>query len=818
MVEDKQNEPEVAETETDPESTGNQELDKRLASGVLQGDRGTETAQVWISAFLIAALGFLVYLGSFSVPLHGADLGLLRDSDALHRLVTAPKALELLPTAPLSVVGLAASCSLVGGRVDAIHAISILFHLGCAILVFLIARRLLPKGTPEVVAMLAGLLFVAHPAVTEPVNYLNAFPVLQSSFFGLAGILLLLRGAAQSNFCAGSLAGAVFCFALAFGSETSALLLPLAGLGLLQLTPPLSDGARVFRRAALPVLVLTLVALWLTGRAAGILDAPLVTTGIVDRASAFLGLCGKVLVAALWPFSQTVLPEPGGIVPAVLLLVLAGVAIAAGFKGRALPGQVGLWVLISAFGIACYGPADLIATTRFVYLPVAGLAILLPWALLQIPNPAVYRAASGIAAVLILVLGVLSFQRGNLWKDPVAFWTAEAERRPESIEPLVELGRFQWASAQVRVQAAMMDPESTDSPYASASEPWRKVLALEPGHPEAEKHLGMIAAELGQIEEAEGLLESSAIREPESQQVAIYLAMVKEQKARAGGDSEAVVEALRNYRRAERLGTLPPSVSARYGMLAANVGDFETGLPRVREAAAGAEDGPLAETLKRLQAIAEQAQSLNQRSEQVAQERPDSADALVLRSERLLMEGRVLSAFYLLQLALDRAPAQDNAWALLGYVSARLSSAEQFLAERGPSRTTSIAPWEQLATRTAAGGFWEAAESYLRAGAERVGAALLPELRMADIALQLRQPPRATAYLEAAQAAYPDRPEPWLRLAEMSIGAGETSRAVALINAAEERGADAEAIKALRDQVGGAKPPSISGIERTVIR
>ncbi|MCF6287280.1 MAG: hypothetical protein L3K26_19170, partial [Candidatus Hydrogenedentes bacterium] len=99
-------EDEAKEPDAQEESTGNAALGKRLATGVLQGDSGTEAAQVWISAFLIAALGFVVYLYAFSIPLHGDDLALLGGDAPIGRIVTSLDALPDMPTAPLTVLGL----------------------------------------------------------------------------------------------------------------------------------------------------------------------------------------------------------------------------------------------------------------------------------------------------------------------------------------------------------------------------------------------------------------------------------------------------------------------------------------------------------------------------------------------------------------------------------------------------------------------------------------------------------------------------------------------------------------------------------------
>jgi len=571
----------IAHPSPTEESSGNAALDKRLATGVLKGDAGTETAQVWISAFLIAALGFIVYLGSFSIPFQGEDLKLFHDSKALHRVVTSTGALAQLPTSPLSVVGLSLNYAATGGNVDGLHGFSILLHLCCAILVFLLARRLLPQGTPEAVAMLAGMFFVAHPLLTGTVNYLIAFPVLQSTFFGLLALNLLLRGAGQTNFCLGSLAGAVIAFVLAFGSDTATLLLPVVGIALLQLLPGGAENDS-YRRIATTALVLATASLWVAGQAAGLFDPAVIGHGIGTRLGALLDLSGNLLLSALWPLRTSILPLAPGLVAglAALLLLIAALGFGLLRRQMSLVHAITL-VLLGLFSVACYAPTDSIETTRYLYLPFAGLAILLPWALGRFQAPSSFRIASGVAALLILALGFLSFQRTEAWKQPEVLWASELERHPESVEPLLALGRFQSAVAQL---APMDNVQAREKLFTTASDAWKAVLERVPGDPEAEKNLGIMAVNLGKFDEARPLLETASARLPEDQELALYLGYTLDQASRSTGDRDLLIGALRAFRRAARLGVLPAEAQARYGLLAASFGEFDTGLPLVTAA------------------------------------------------------------------------------------------------------------------------------------------------------------------------------------------------------------------------------------------
>ncbi len=796
------------------ESSGNAALDKRLATGVLKGDAGTETAQVWISAFLIAALGFIVYLGSFSIPFQGDDLKLFHDSKALHRVVTSTGALEQLPTSPLSVVGFSLSYAVTGGNVDGLHGFSILLHLCCAILVFLLARRLLPAGTPEAVAMVAGMFFVAHPLLTGTVNYLVAFPVLQSTFFGLLALNLLLRGAAQANFCLASLAGAVIAFVLAFGSDTATLLLPVVGIALLQLRPS-GAGNESYRRIATAAMVLTTVLLWVAGQAAGLFDPAVIGHGIGTRLGSLLDLSGNLLLSTLWPLRNSILPLDPGFVAglAALLLLVAAMGFGLLRKQMSLVHAIAL-VLLGLFSVACYAPSDSIETTRYLYLPFAGLAIVLPWALRLFSAPSAFRIASGVATLLILVQGFLSFQRTETWKQPEALWATELERHSDSVEPLQVLGRFQSAAAEL---APLDNVQVREKLFTTASNTWKTVLERIPNDPEAEKHLGIMAVNLGKFDEARPLLESASARLPEDQELALYLGYSLEQVSRSSGERDLLIGALRAFRRAARLGALPVEAQARYGLLTASFGEFETGLPLVKAAAGDDKESPLKAPLDQFTAMAEQMQNLRQRVDTAMSQNPAGVEGLMARADLLLAEGRLMSAFYLLQVVMEQAPSSDAAWATLGMVSARINGSEHFLADWGASRAGNLAAWEQLTGRCAVTGAWDAAELYLRHGLSGVPGTM-PELKLAEIALQVKQPQRAVTYLDAAQKAYPDSPLPWLQMADMNIAAEDFARARGQLDEAEKRGAAPEEIKARRDKLGAGQSSVPAGIQRTVIQ
>ncbi len=807
------NEQESTETKSEAEaqageSTGNAGLDAQVASGVLKGDEGTETAQVWISAFLIAALGFVVYLFAFSIPLHGADLTVLGGDSPVARLVTSPEAVADFPTAPLAVIGLALNAGLGGGNVDYLHGGSILLHLLCGVLVFLIARRLLEPRTPEAISMIAGMLFVVHPLATESVNYLVARPVLQSSFFGLSGLLLLLRACPPQANRIMSLSGAVLCFALAFGSDAAALTYPLIGIILLYLRGDSGASIRDYRGVVASVLLLTTLFLWVTGNASGMLEH-----GAQGGPSALLAQLGAGLYYGLVPTNYDLLPVSGGLVTGALGLLLLLAAIAVGLVWKRLPAMLGCWILLAVLGAVRYGLTDEVGPTRYLYFPWAGFCIIVPWLLQFVGKERTRLIGGAVAAVLILVLAGLSMQRSGLWTRPLELWAAEQEKQPGSVEPPEAIGRFLVA----QLVQSEGDTEARRGRISQGIAAWTQVLDLEPQNGDARKYLGLLSLEQKEFEQALEHLRLAALRLPVDQEVALYIAYAAEQQGRQASDQEFFIEALRALERADKLGPLPIPAQERYGMLAASMGDINRGLPLLEGVLKNNPNEALEAQLAPYRQLAEQTAALRAQAEEIQRNAPQSAALLVVQAQRNLMEGRVLSAFYMLQLAMTVEPNNPGAWTLLGLTSARLEGAENFLAEWGGQQANNWDAWTQLATRCGASGVWDAAEAYIRYAAPKVTPQALPEIALADIAMALNQPNLAAGFLKTAQTAYPDRPEAFLRLADMAFAVGDKSQARALLSEAEKRGATGAAVAALNEKLGPVQPAR-EGITRTVIK
>lgn len=110
------------------------------------------------------------------------------------------------------------------------HAVNLLWHIVCGLLVWLLAQRVLARWgwlhTPaRGAALVAALLFVALPANVEAVAWFAARADMVATAGALGALLLLMRF--QERGCWRSYAGALACFAVGLFCKESLLTFPL---------------------------------------------------------------------------------------------------------------------------------------------------------------------------------------------------------------------------------------------------------------------------------------------------------------------------------------------------------------------------------------------------------------------------------------------------------------------------------------------------------------------------------------------------------------------------------------------------------------
>jgi Tfp pilus assembly protein PilF len=356
------------------------------------------------------------------------------------------------------------------------HLTNVLLHAANALLVYLLARRLLAAAMPDAVegvalpvsATVAALFFAVHPLRAEPVAWVSARADLLSAFFLLLSVLAYLRHSARIRsvpWRSGWLAASVGLYAVSLLAKPVALTFPFVLL-ILDVYPLRRLGAggresvaaqRLVWLEKLPFLVLAvaMVPIILQAKAESIpnvtgskllLGAALSAYGLafhVWKAIAPLGLSPLYemparIVATSWPFLLSVV-----VVLAITVLLLLN-------RSR-WPGALAAWVsyaviLAPISGVIPYGPQ--MAADRYTYLACIGFAVLggggllylWRWAERGTRQRRVAIAGSLAALVILATLAGLTLKQVGVWRDSETLWSYTVAVEPASSVAQSNLG------------------------------------------------------------------------------------------------------------------------------------------------------------------------------------------------------------------------------------------------------------------------------------------------------------------------------------------------------------------------------------------
>jgi tetratricopeptide (TPR) repeat protein len=516
---------------------------------------------------------------------------------------------------PLSWMTLGADFMAWGMSPRGYHLTNLLFHVANAILVFVLARRLLgrmldpgDRRATDYGAAFAALVFAVHPLRVESVAWVTERRDVVSLFFYLLTVLAYLRSTMGDRLRRGWYAASLVLFVCALLSKGTSVSVP-AVLLILNLYPLRRIGAgawwsdsakRAYREVApfmapaLGFVALSIVALHPPEQ------LPLASKVAVSAYSLAFYL-GKTLVptrlSALYAMPTVVHPfATRFLVPYVACIAFLAVVLG---TLRRRPGLAAALLAFAAItlpmlGIVQNGPQ--IAADRYTYHSGPALALLggAGWILLS--RRWSWAAVATLGSAVVITLAGLTWRQAGFWKDSEHLWA-----RVLSIEPDSPLGNSAWANLlfkQDRVDEAIAysrraiqsAPEFAEGhndlgvglarkgDVAGAIERYRTALALKPGFDEAENNWGVVLAGTGQLDSAVAHYRRALASNPDNPDAEVNWGNVL---VRAGKTDDAIA----HYQRA--LWIRPDDADAHHnwgvalardGKLEAAVGHFQAAL------------------------------------------------------------------------------------------------------------------------------------------------------------------------------------------------------------------------------------------------
>lgn len=429
------------------------------------------------AAVLLAALVLLVFSPALSAGfVYDSRIQILTD-DFIHDPSNWPSVLSFQVLSrdvldfnrPVQLASLMLDAAVWGREPFGYHLTSVLLHAANAVLVAVVARRLLGPGAPRLVSLVAALLFALHPVVVEAVCEPTYREDLLALFFSLGAVLLALRHAPdaagldvpRAAVCAG-------CCLLAVASKETGALAP-ALVALVWWLFRRDDPAGFWRLAiglgCVAVAAFLAARFALEPRQSAIFEAKPTYPGGTLAGTLPLQLRILALYAQLVACPVNLCADYGAssirhlplVVSCILLGVLLAAAVWACRHDRRMIFACAT-IVLPLLPVMNLIPIYRAAADRYLYFSMAGVALagacLLDAAWLR-GKAHPRRAALAGSLAVCAVLGFAAMQRQGVWHDRLALWQDAARRNPAAFTPVSGLsGVFLEAGRLVEAEAA----------------------------------------------------------------------------------------------------------------------------------------------------------------------------------------------------------------------------------------------------------------------------------------------------------------------------------------------------------------------------
>ena len=518
---------------------------------------------------------------------------------------------------PLLLVSFIIDYRLWGLNPFGFHLVNVLLHAAAALVLYFLALHVTRESA---VALMTSLLFALHPIQTEAVAWISGRNDILLGLWILLMVFCFIRSGESSVHRRGYLVLSALFFTLAlFTKEAAAfciLLLPLYDLCVGKVSWRTLFKAGYLSRFILPAAALILylfVRLTVIGELIGA-ERLYGGTPLLQRFFEMPATSAEHFRLLLFPTGLSVVHpraslfwfQPPWNFAAFLVPPLVAAAIWVSWRRDPVICFGLLWFAVGLLPVLNIFPLAVPVLEHRLYVPLAGLALAgcqgvyrvcgmiaarsrtagqgIPQSGTRggtIPHGPVWRDTGGrkifviVSATVILILGIVSFERLPVWKDSETLWTDAIAKAPQEPRSYFNLAGYYFDRGQyertIELLIRYLDRRPGDMTaysklrqtyflagrYQDAAGICRKMIALNPSNPNRYAEAAELFVRLNMPDSAVAIFQEGLIAVPNSFLLHQELAALY---ARTG----ATADAERHYRLA--LSLSPQSASAHFGL------------------------------------------------------------------------------------------------------------------------------------------------------------------------------------------------------------------------------------------------------------
>jgi Tfp pilus assembly protein PilF len=465
-----------------------------------------------MAPILISFLGIIIYSNSFLGPFQFDDIPSIVNNPFIRDIHHLQNVLGFLPRRSALYFTFAFNYHFNGLNVFGYHLFNLGIHLASALLLWKLV--LLTFSTPvmkdekischaDVISLLAGLVFVAHPVQTQAVTYIVQRAASMAALFYLASLVFYVKSKLLQTDKAGlSLAKFYYICSLltaimAMFTKETAITLPL--MILLYEFSFLKTGKNIDWRRLFPFLLTICIiplTMLLTESGPARLQQLRNEPGISPIH--YLLTQFRVMVTyirlAFFPFHQN-LDYDYPILKNILqlpvltsLLFLTSILLFAKclFSKYRLVSFSIFWFFLALLPESSFLPIKDVIYEHRLYLPLAGYSIFIASSSYYLLGRNNFRAMTIAVTLVIACYSVLTYQRNEIWKDELTLWDDAVKKSPHKARPYNNRGNI--LAQQGNFAEAMLD--------------FNKAIAIDPNYANAYYNRGITYTKEGYLTQA----------------------------------------------------------------------------------------------------------------------------------------------------------------------------------------------------------------------------------------------------------------------------------------------------------------------------